>query len=79
MQDTLLSARVVVEGLAVAGIMWLASTVTQQNVAIARLQTQVVALTSSLSDVPSNTRSIAQLQQEQQEHERRLTMLEQRK
>lgn len=48
----LMSARVIVEGLAVAGIIWLASSVTNQNVAIARLQTQVSQLNASLSDVP---------------------------
>ena len=37
----MLSVRVIIEGLAVAGIIWLASSVQQQNTAIARLQVQI--------------------------------------
>lgn len=55
----LMSARVIVEGLAVAGIIWLASSVTNQNVAIARLQTQVMQLNTSLADVPRMSQELA--------------------
>lgn len=49
----ILSVRVIIEGLAVAGIIWLASSVQQQNTAIARLQVQITQVQASLADVPA--------------------------
>lgn len=75
----LMSARVIVEGLAVAGIIWLASSVTNQNVAIARLQTQVSQLNASLSDVPRMSQQQAADKVTIADLERRVDRLETRK
>lgn len=72
----LMSARVIVEGLAVVGIIWLASSVTNQNVAIARLQTQVSQLNTSLADVPRMAREQAADQVTIADLSRRLDRLE---
>ena len=83
MQDTthdkasrMLSVRVIIEGLAVAGIIWLASSVQAQNTAIARLQVQITQVQASLADVPQLTRELAQAQIQIAEHERRLGRIE---
>lgn len=76
--NTLMSLRVIVEGLAVAGIIWLASSVTQQNVAIARLQTQVSQLNASLADVPRLSRDLAVAQSTIADQSHRLDRLESR-
>lgn len=74
--NMLTSARVIIEGLAVAGLIWLASSVTQQNVSIARLQTQVAQLNATLADVPRMSREIAAVQVTEAEHGRRLDRIE---
>lgn len=56
----LLSVRVIIEGLAVAGIIWLANSVQQQNTSIARLQVQITQVQASLAAVPTLTDRIAQ-------------------
>lgn len=68
----LMSARVIVEALAVAGILWLARSVTQQNVAIAKLQIQV----SALMDVPKIAQQQAVDHTEMADLERRVDRLE---
>lgn len=78
-QTVLMSARVIVEGLAVAGIIWLASSVTNQNVAIARLQTQVSQLNASLSDVPRMSQQQAADKVTIADLERRVDRLETRR
>lgn len=70
------SVRIVIEGLAVLALAWTATTVTQQNVSIARLQTTVTNLQVALADVPRMTRDLAQIQVQVGEHERRITRLE---
>jgi hypothetical protein len=72
----MLSVRVIIEGLAVAGIIWLASSVQAQNTAIARLQVQITQVQASLADVPAITRQLAQAQIQIAEHERRLGRIE---
>ena len=72
----MLSVRVIIEGLAVAGIIWLASSVQQQNTAIARLQVQITQVQASLADVPAITRQLAQAQIQIAEHERRIGRVE---
>lgn len=74
--NALASVRVVVEGLAVAGIIWLANSVSTQNVSIAQLQTQVSQLNSSLADVPRLSREVAVLKATTDEHGRRLDRIE---
>lgn len=74
--NRLLSVRVVIEGLAVIGIAWLASSVQQQNTAIARLQVQLTQVQASLADVPALTRQLAQAQIQIAEHERRIGRIE---
>lgn len=75
-QSGLLSIRVIVEGLAVAGILWLASSVQQQNIQIARLQEQIATVQLTIADVPALTREVAQIQVTQSEHDSRLDRLE---
>jgi hypothetical protein len=72
----MLSLRVIIEGLAVAGIIWLASSVQAQNTAIARLQVQITQVQASLADVPAITRQLAQVQVQVGEHDRRINRLE---
>lgn len=72
----MLSLRVIIEGLAVAGIIWLASSVQAQNTAIARLQVQITQVQASLADVPAITRQLAQAQIQIAEHERRIGRME---
>jgi hypothetical protein len=73
---SLLSLRVIIEGLAVAGIIWLASSVTAQNTAITRLQVQITQVQASLADVPALTERMAAMQVQVAEHDRRIGRLE---
>jgi hypothetical protein len=73
---SILSIRVVVETVAVAAILWLANSVNQGNLAIARMQVQLTQVQGALADVPGLTRQIAQMQTEEAEHDRRITALE---
>jgi hypothetical protein len=73
---SILSIRVVVESVAVAAILWLAATVNQASLSIARLQVQLSQVQATLADVPSLTREMAQMQTIQAEHERRLSSVE---
>lgn len=70
------SVRIVIEGLAGLAIAWMASTVTQQNTSITRLQVQVTQLQTTLADVPRLTHDLAQAQIQIGEHERRITRIE---
>jgi hypothetical protein len=70
------SVRIVIEGLAVVGICWLANSVQQQNVSIVRLQTQIAQVQSSLADVPKLTQSLAAMRVQIAEHERRIGRIE---
>lgn len=76
--NRILSVRVIIEGLAVAGIIWLASSVQQQNTSIARLQVQITQVQASLADVPTITRQLAQAQIQIAEHDRRIGRIEDR-
>lgn len=70
------SARIVIEGLAVMAIAWMASTVSAQNTSITRLQVQVTQLQTTLADVPRLTHDLAQAQIQIAEHDRRITRIE---
>lgn len=72
----LLSVRVIIEGLAVAGIIWLANSVQQQNTNIAKLQVQITQVQASLADVPQLTQSLAAMRVQIAEHERRIGRIE---
>lgn len=71
------SMRTIIEGIAVAGIIWLATSVNNQNLAIARLQVQLTEVQATLIDVPSLTKSVAQIEVGGAERDRRITTLEQ--
>lgn len=73
---SVLSIRVIVESVAVAAILWLAATVNESNLAIARLQVQITQVQVSLANTPQLVSTIAQVQTEQAEHERRIGTLE---
>jgi len=73
---SVLSVRVIVESLAVAAILWLASTVNESNLAMARMQVQITQIQGTLADVPGLTREIIQVQASQSEHDRRISVLE---
>ncbi len=73
-----MSVRVVVESVAVAAILWLAATVNQSNLAIARLQVQLTQVQSTLSATPQMLATVVQIQTTQAEHERRLAYIESR-
>ncbi len=77
------SIRVIIEGVAVAGIIWLANSFSNQNAAIGlqnisitRLQVQVTQMQVSLADIPALTRATIQVQSEQSDHDRRIADLE---
>lgn len=77
------SVRTVVEGLILAGVLWLANSTQQQATATVELRAQLQAmgdeirsLRTQLADVPSMSRQIAQLQVRQDEHERRIGRIE---
>lgn len=78
-RQTSASIRTVVEGVAVAAIVWLALSVTQQNVALAKVQTQLMNMQTTLTGVPAMQQSVTTMSVVQAEHERRLEKLEQEK
>jgi len=71
------SVRTIIEGIAVAGIIWMATSVNNQNLAIARLQVQLTEVQATLIDVPSLTKSVAQIEVGGAERNRRIAALEQ--
>lgn len=72
-----ISVRVIVESVAVGAILWLATTVNQSNLAIARLQVQLTQVQATLGATPSLLSAVAQIQTVQAEHERRISQAEQ--
>lgn len=77
------SVRVVIEGLLLAGIVWLASSVQIQGKSIVRLETQMEGmrlemqqLSGQLANVPELARQQARIQERIGEHERRIERLE---
>lgn len=75
--------RTILDGLILAGVIWLASSVQAQREATVRLQTQLVAQTdeirslrSQLSDVPQITTDLAGMRAHDAEQDRRLERLE---
>lgn len=72
------SVRMVMQGLILAGILWLASTVSTQNASIAGMQVQLVDLKDTLSGVPAMKDRITVLEQKQTDMMRRLEVSETR-
>ena len=70
------SVRIVLEGLAVLSIGWLANTVTSQTTAIAVLSDEVKSLQGTLVSMPDLARDIATQRVELDEHARRISALE---
>ncbi len=78
------SVRTVLEGLILAGIIWLVRSTSIQSESIVRLQTQLEsmqrdnsALSAQLAQVPVIARQVDKMQLEVDGHERRLNLLEQ--
>jgi|GEM_PF-5379081 len=81
---SLQSFRTVLEGLILVGVIWLASSTTDQGKANAVLQAQMVTMSgdlrdirSQLADVPTMARTMAKVEVRLEEHERRILDLEQ--
>lgn len=70
------SIRFVMEGLILAGIIWLASSVQDQAKATVQIQTQIANLSAQLVGVPDLSRQVAQIEVRQAEHDRRIEALE---
>lgn len=73
------SVRFVMEGLILAGVLWLASSVQDQAKATVQIQTQIANLSAQLVGVPDLSRQVAQMQVTQSEHDRRIQVLEGRR
>jgi hypothetical protein len=73
--DLLKSARIVIEGIAVAAILWIGSSVNEGNLAIARLQVQLTQVQLALADVPSIKTQLAQLEVRQEDTRQRVMEL----
>lgn len=77
------SVRTILEGLILAGVLWLANSTQQQATATVELRTQlqgmsdeIRSLRAQLADVPAISRDMARLQVQLGEHERRIGRLE---
>lgn len=77
------SIRTILEGLIFAGVLWLASGVQEQMKATVRLEAQlqamsneVIGLRAQLADIPAISRSLATIEVELREHERRISEIE---
>lgn len=70
------SARLIMEGLILAGIIWLGSSVQEQAKATVALQTQVANMNAQLGSVPELSRIQAQNLIRLDDHERRINSLE---
>lgn len=70
------SFRIILEGLILAGVIWLASSVQDQAKATIQMQTQIANLSMQLVGVPELTRQVAQMQIKQLDNERRIENLE---
>ena len=73
--NLLKSARVVIEGIAVAAILWIGSSVNEGNLAIARLQVQLTQVQLALADVPGLKTQLAQLEVRQDDTKHRVLEL----
>lgn len=63
--------RTILQGLILAGILWLASSINAQNTAITRLQVQVEAVQASLSGIPDLNVRVTKLEAVQSDLMRR--------
>lgn len=70
------SLRIILEGLILVGVIWLASSVQEQGKATVQMQTQIANLSLELVGVPEISREVAQMQVRQDDHDRRINALE---
>lgn len=64
-------ARTVLQGLILAGVLWLASSINSQNTAIVKLQVQIESLQASMAGVPGLNDRVTKLEANQLEVIRR--------
>lgn len=72
------SVRTIMQGLILAGVLWLASSVSTQNASIAGMQVQLADLKDTLAGVPAMKDRITVLEQKQTDLMRRLEVTETR-
>lgn len=65
------SVRMILQGLILAGILWVGSSLNSQNVSIAKLQVQVDAVQTMLSGIPDLNSRVTKLETNQAELIRR--------
>lgn len=63
--------RTILQGLILAGILWLASSINQQNTAITRLQVQIEGVQSSLAGIPDLSTRVTKMEAAQADLMRR--------
>ncbi len=63
--------RMIMQGLILAGVLWLASSINNQSSAIIKLQVQVESLQMTLGDIPSLNNRVTKLESNQNELIRR--------
>ena len=71
-----ISARTVIDALAVAAILWVGNNIQAQNVSLAKLQEQVTGVQATLAGVPQISKDVATAQAQLLEFDRRLGVLE---
>ncbi|MEY2160397.1 MULTISPECIES: hypothetical protein [unclassified Rhodanobacter] len=70
-KDWSASVRMIMQGLILAGVLWLASSINNQSSAIIKLQVQVESLQMTLGDIPSLNNRVTKLESNQNELIRR--------
>jgi len=65
------SVRTVLEGLILAGIVWMASSMQQQIVSIAKLQEQMSQMSATLANIPDLTTRVTKVEMQLNELQRR--------
>lgn len=71
-----ISARAVIDALAVAAILWVGNNIQAQNVSLAKLQEQVTGVQATLAGVPQISKDVTTAQTQLLELDRRLGVLE---
>lgn len=68
--------RMILQGLILAGVLWLAASISTQNSSIVKLQTQMETLQASLAGIPDLNTRVTKLETELTDQDRRVTTLE---